>query len=160
LTLRTTTSVALTVVALAASSLGASADAAETGSFDVGTPAIAAVPGSRAGTYATPVAVVQPGDELTFVNLELFPHDVRSVAMGPDNTSWCKPAEPDQPRHRIRNPRQFPVGRCPLLWSLPITMTVGAVETKVYGTENLVPGKTVEFYCTVFPSMKGSLVVQ
>jgi plastocyanin len=160
LNIRTTTTVALTVLALAAAPLGASAGPAETGSFDAGTPAIAAVPGSRAGTYATPVAVVQPGDELTFVNLELFPHDVRSVEMGPDNTSWCKPAEPDQPRHRIRNPRQFPIGRCPLLWSLPITMTVGAVETKVYGTENLEPGKTVEFYCTVFPSMKGSLVVQ
>ena len=158
--LRTTTSVALTVLALAASSLGASAGAAETGSLDAGTPAIAAVPGSRAGTYATPVAVVQPGDELTFINLELFPHDVRSVEMGPDNTSWCRPAEPDQPRHWIRNPRQFPIGRCPLLWSLPITMTLGAVETKVYGTENLESGKTVEFYCTVFPSMKGSLVVQ
>ena len=147
-------------MALVASTLGASAGATETGARDVGTPAIAAVPGSRAGTYATPVAVVQPGDELTFVNLELFPHDVRSVEMGPDNTSWCKPAEPDQPRHRIRNPRQFPIGKCPLLWSLPITMTVGAVETKVYGTENLESGKTVEFYCTVFPSMKGSLVVQ
>jgi plastocyanin len=126
---------------------------------DAGTPVIMAVPGSRAGTYATPVVVAEPGDDLTFVNVELFPHDVRSVAMGPDDTRWCNPPDPDEPRHRIRNPRRFPIGKCPLLWSLPITMTVGAVETKVFGTGNLKPGTTVEFYCTVFPTMQGSLIV-
>jgi plastocyanin len=124
-----------------------------------GSPAIVAVPGSRGATYASPVVVVQPGDELRFVNLELFPHDVRSVEMGPDNTSWCKPADTTRPPHSVRNPRQFPRGKCPLLWTLPITMTVGAVDTKVYGTENLESGTTVEFYCTVFPNMSGTLVV-
>lgn len=126
----------------------------------VGSRVIAAVPGSRAGTYATPVAVVEPGDELTFVNLEPFVHDVRSVAMGPDDTSWCNTADPDEPQHRIRNPRRFPIGKCPLLWSLPISMTVGAVETKVYGTKNLKSGKTFEFYCTVFPNMRGQVIVR
>ena len=126
----------------------------------VGTRVIAAVPGSRAGTYATPVAVVEPGDELTFLNVEPFVHDVRSVAMGPDDTSWCNPADPDEPQHRIRNPRRFPIGKCPLLWSLPISMTVGAVETKVYGTKNLKSGKSYEFYCTVFPNMRGTVIVR
>ena len=157
---RTTATAVLTVIALGGALLGdATAATQPLRTLDAGTPAITAVPGSRAGAYATPVAVVQPGDDLRFVNLELFPHDVRSVEMGPDNTSWCKPAESDQPRHRIRNPRQFPIGKCPLLWSLPISMTVGAVDTKVYGTENLESGTTVDFYCTVFPNMKGSVVV-
>lgn len=134
--------------------------AAALGDLDrAGSPAIVAVPGSREATYGSPVVVVQPGDELRFINLELFPHDVRSVDMGPDNTSWCKPADAGRPPHPVRNPRQFAKGKCPLLWTLPITMTVGAVDTKVYGTENLEPGTTVEFYCTVFPNMKGSLVV-
>jgi plastocyanin len=120
---------------------------------------VAAIPGSRAGSYATPVVAVRPGDELTFVNADPFVHDVRSVEMGPDNTSWCKPFEAGEPAHPRRNPRQFPKGKCPLLWSLGISMTVGVVETKVYGTENLESGSTVEFYCTVWPDMRGEVVV-
>ena len=122
--------------------------------------AIVAVPGSRSGTYATPVMVVEKGGELTFLNAEPFAHSVRSFAFGPDNVPWCRPWDRDQPRHPVRNPRQFPKGKCPLLWSLAITMTTGAVQTKVYGTNNLKPGSTVEFYCTVFPTMKGTLIVQ
>lgn len=158
---RSAATVVLIAVAVTGALLGdaAAADRPARPTFDAGTPAITAVPGSRAGTYGTPIAVVEPGDDLTFVNLELFPHDVRSVEMGPDDTSWCGPADPDQKRHRVRNPRRFPIGRCPLLWSLPISMTVGAVETKVYGTENLKSGTTVDFYCTVFPSMTGTVVV-
>jgi plastocyanin len=142
-----------------ASSLATPASATQIDVDRAGSPAIVAVPGSRGATYASPVAAVQPGDELRFVNLELFPHDVRSVEMGPDDTSWCKPADAGRPPHPVRNPRQFRKGKCPLLWTLPITMTVGAVDTKVYGTENLESGTTVEFYCTVFPNMKGTLVV-
>jgi plastocyanin len=127
---------------------------------DAGSPVILAVPGSRGGTYATPVVVAQPGDDITFVNTEPFVHDVRSVQMGPDHTPWCEPWDPDEPQHRKRNPRQFPKGKCPLLWTLPISMTVGAVETKVYGTENLRSGTTVEFYCTVFPDMRGTVIVR
>ena len=138
----------------------AAPSSARTGSDAAGTPAIAAVPGSRAGTYATPVAVIERGDDLRFVNLEPFAHDVRSVEMGPDNTPWCNPADRSEAQHRVRNPRRFPIGKCPLLWSLPISMTVGAVETKVYGTKNLKPGQTVDFYCTVFPNMRGTVVVR
>lgn len=141
-------------------SLASPAAAAQvTTSERVGSPAIVAVPGSRGATYASPVVIVQPGDELRFVNLELFPHDVRSAEMGPNDESWCRPADAGRPPHPVRNPRQFPKGKCPLLWTLPITMTVGAVETKVRGTENLKTGSTVEFYCTVFPNMKGTLIV-
>jgi plastocyanin len=125
----------------------------------VGTPAILAVPGSRAGTYATPVVIAQPGDDLTFMNLELFPHDVRSRAKGPDDTPWCNPANPKEPQHAVRNPRQFPIGKCPLLWTPSISITVGAFETKVYGTGNLRPGTSIDFYCTVFKNMKGTVVV-
>ena len=91
---------------------------------------------------------------------EPFAHSVRSVAFGPDNVSWCQPWDADRPQHPVRNPRQFPRGKCPLLWSLSITMTTGAVQTKVYGTKNLKPGSSVEFYCTVFPDMRGTLIVR
>lgn len=126
----------------------------------VGTPVIAAVPGSRASTYATPVVVIEPGDDLSFVNVEPFVHDVRSVAMGPDDTAWCNPPEANEPQHRVRNPRRFPIGKCPLLWTPPIAMTSGAVQTKVYGTKNLRSGKNYEFYCTVFKNMTGTVVVR
>jgi plastocyanin len=140
--------------------VGATSATASTPFEIVGSPVISTLPGSRAGAYATPVIVAQPGDAISFVNTDVFLHSVRSVATGPDNTSWCKPWSANEPVHPKRNPRQFPKGKCPLLWSLPISMTVGAVQTKVYGTENLRPGTTVDFYCTVFPSMQGSLIVQ
>lgn len=124
-----------------------------------GSPAIVAGPGSRGATYATPITVIQPGDDLSFVNGELFPHDVRSVEMGPDDTPWCNPWDAGKPQHPRRNPRQFPKGKCPLLWTPAISMTIGAVQTEVYGTENLSSGTTVEFYCTVFPNMEGTLIV-
>lgn len=124
-----------------------------------GTLTIAAVPTSRGTTYTTPVVVAEKGDEVTFYNLEPFPHDVRSVVMGPDDTVWCNPVNPDEPEDPIRNPRQFPLGQCPLLWTPPISMTIGTISTVVYGTENLIPGTTVEFYCTVFPNMRGTLLV-
>jgi plastocyanin len=150
---------AATGLALACLS-GSVAGASLRADVDAGSPAIVAVPGSRAGSYATPVIFTQPGDDITFVNAEPFVHDVRSVAMGPDNTSWCKPWDASQPAHPKKNPRQFPKGGCPLLWTLPISMTVGAVETKVFGTQNLKPGTEVEFYCTNFPSMRGTVIVR
>jgi plastocyanin len=122
-----------------------------------GMPVVLAGPGARSSNYATPLVIVQPGDDVTFMNLDLFPHSVRSKVMGPDNVPWCKPADPDEPRHRIRNPRRFPIGKCPLLWTPPISMTNGVMESKLYGTKNLYAGSTVDFYCTVFPKMKGTV---
>jgi plastocyanin len=133
--------------------------AAQVSKPDAGSVVIAAVPGSRETTYATPVAFVEPGDDLTFVNLEPFPHTVRSVETGPDDGMWCGPPNPDEPTHKKRNPRRFPKGKCPLLWTPPIALTNGVVTTKVYGTKNLESGTSVEFYCTVFPNMKGTLIV-
>jgi hypothetical protein len=138
----------------------AAAAAIDPETSDVSVGAIATVPGSRAGTYATPVVVIERGADLSFVNTEPFPHDVRSVAMGPDDVSWCEPYDRDEPAHAKRNPRQFPKGKCPLLWSPAIAMTTGAVETKVHGTKNLKPGTSVEFYCTNFPDMRGTVVVR
>ena len=129
------------------------------GNERAGSPVIAAAPASRETTYATPVAVVEPGDDLTFLNVEPFPHTVRSVEMGPDDTPWCNPPNPKRPAHPKKNPRRFPIGKCPLLWTPPITLTNGAIESKVYGTENLESGTTVDFYCTVFPNMTGMVIV-
>ena len=125
----------------------------------VGTPAIVAAFGSRSTNYFTPAVVIERGDDLTFVNGDIFVHDVRSVAKGPDDTAWCNPPDPDEPPHRVRNPRRFPKGKCPLLWTPPISMTNGVVESAVYGTKNLKPGTTVDFFCTVFPNMKGRVIV-
>lgn len=136
------------------------ATAAQRGSSErAGSPAIASVPGSRASTYATPVVAIEPGDELTFVNVEPFPHTVRSVEMGPDDVPWCNPPEAGKPAHPQRNPRRFAKGKCPLLWTPPVVMTNGTVTSKVYGTNNLKSGTTVDFYCTVFPNMEGTLIV-
>ncbi len=118
-----------------------------------------AQPGSRSTTYATPIVVIQPGEDVTFANTDLFPHDVRSVAMGPDSAPWCGPSEPNKPEHRIRNPRRFPLGKCPLLWTPPIALTNGVIETKVFGTNNVKSGTTVDFYCTVHPAMTGKMIV-
>ena len=141
------------------SAVAPSASGSATESRYTGSPAILATPASRATTYATPIAVVQPGDELTFLNLEPFPHTVRSFEMGPDNTVWCNPPKSNRPAHPKTNPRRFPVGKCPLLWTPPISMTNGVLQSKVYGTANLESGTTVDFYCTVFPNMEGTLIV-
>ncbi len=153
---------ALTVLLLLSTVLGmqtAYAGDVASESGPVETRLILSVPGSRGATYGTPVVVVQPNDELRFLNADLFVHDVRSVAMGPDDTRRCNPPEADEPPHPKRNPRRFPLGKCPLLWTPPIAVTNGVFESKVYGTENLEPGKTFEFYCTVFPNMRGQVIV-
>jgi plastocyanin len=126
---------------------------------DAGSPAVVSLPGSRSGTYATPVIVVQPGEKVRFINLDLFVHDVRSKVKGPDNVLWCKPADPREPAHPVRNPRRFPKGKCPLLWTPPIALTNGVVDTKLYGTQNLKSGSTIDFFCTVFPEMRGKVIV-
>jgi hypothetical protein len=127
---------------------------------DAPTPRIVAVAGSRNGTYATPVTVVERGEPVSFVNVDLFVHDVRSRVKGPDRMPWCGRVDRGEPLHPVRNPRRFPVGKCPLLWTPPIAVTNGVVESRIYGTQNLRSGTTIDFFCTVFPEMKGSVIVR
>ena len=91
--------------------------------------------------YATPVITAQPGGQLTFANFDLPSHDVVAYkAYGSDTQPWCG---------------GFLPGKCPLFWSelAGTGQTVG-----VEGLENLVVGRTYEFYCSIHPGMRGTLI--
>jgi plastocyanin len=105
---------------------------------------VAAGPGAQlASNYATPVVVTSVGGDLSFINADASRHDVVAVdAVGPDDQPWCVSA---------------PAGQCPLFWSTLIGI---GQQTPVLGTENLESSASYEFYCTLHPNMRGTLVVQ
>lgn len=105
-----------------------------------GTPIVAG-PGGWLTTYATPVAVTQPGGVVVIVNADVMWHDVISNATGPDTQPWCG---------------GFPAGACPLFWS---DRALTGETQPVQGLENAVPGQAYSFYCGPHPGMKGTLVV-
>ena len=106
---------------------------------------VAAVPGSASATYGTPVAVTTVGGSLTFVNGDIAPHDVvayedylsKKVAK---KTAWCK---------------FFPKTECPIFWSESVG--TGAF-TAVLGLENTESGQQYEYFCSIHPRMRGTLV--
>ena len=105
-----------------------------------GTPIVAG-PGAWVTDYATKVASVQIGGEITLANGDIMRHDVvASDAFGDGGRPWCS---------------LFPVGRCPIFWS-PLT-SLGETTT-VQGTDQLAPATVYAFYCTLHPQMKGTLV--
>ncbi len=107
----------------------------------------AAVPGSFAAGFATPVVVAAQGEGITFVNADAAPHNF--VADGvylskkdAKKSPWCSAFTPKT---------------CPLFWS----PTVSAGETtEVEGLERLEAGKQYPFFCSVHPGMKGTLVIR
>lgn len=107
----------------------------------------AAVPGSFAGGFATPVVVTAPGEAITFVNADPAPHNF--VADGvylpkkeAKKAKWCS---------------AFTAKTCPLFWS----PTIAAGETtEVEGVDGLEAGKQYPFFCSLHPGMKGTLVVR
>lgn len=109
------------------------------GAATPGTP-IAAGPGGNALGYATPAAAVPVGGSLTFVNGDLFRHNVVSIEVGETDAPWCV---------------LYAAGACPLFWS-PLVGLGG--ETEVLGLENLEVGSTYSFYCTLHKNMVGTLV--
>lgn len=104
------------------------------------TAAIVAQPGATFTVYATVVAAAQPGAELTFVNADIFAHDVVSRDFGPDGAPWCT---------------NKPAGRCPLFWSARANI---GQQTPVLGLDRIEPGNTYTFYCTLHTGMEGTLV--
>lgn len=97
--------------------------------------------GTRGG-YATTVVLADVAGTLTLTNADLSAHDVVSQALGPASNAWC--------------PCYVGPHYCPLFAS-PLVRLGG--EGVVQGTEQLEPGTTYEFFCSVHPWMRGTLVV-
>jgi plastocyanin len=117
----------------------------------VGTPVIIAGPGGATVNYTQPVAVAQPGDDIDLIVVDIAPHDVVSIAKGPDTAPHC--SEDSNPAPGTQ--RRFPLGHCPVFWS----ELVGAgTITPVRGLENIEPGEIYTFYCTIHSNMEGQLI--
>lgn len=107
----------------------------------------AAGPGGFAAGFATPVVVVAPGEELTFVNGDVAPHNITAIdaflsKKDAKKSKWCS---------------AFDKGKCPLFWSPTIT---AGEQTTVEGLDRIVPGKQYAFICTLHPGMKGTLIAR
>jgi len=114
-------------------------------------PASAAVavsgPGGFAAGYLTPVVVTAPGEAITYANFDAAPHNfVASTAFIPKKLAkkakWCS---------------GYDKGKCPLFWSQTIT---AGETTEVEGVDFLEAGAQYEFFCSLHPNMKGTLVVR
>jgi plastocyanin len=107
----------------------------------------AAAPGGFLTGFATPVVTAAQGEAITFANADIAPHNF--VADGvylskkdAKKSRWCTAFTPKS---------------CPLFWSATIT---AGEQTEVEGIERLESGTEYPFYCTVHPSMKGTLVIR
>lgn len=136
----------LTIAALSAFALPGGARAA-------GTPVIVTGPGSYVSGYTQPVAVAQPGDEITYVNADVQPHDVVAYEKGPDTASFC---DDDIDPFTAGVQRRYALGKCPIFWSDVISVSK---TTPVLGLENIQGGGRIyPFFCSVHPNMEGTLV--
>ena len=97
--------------------------------------------GSTRGGYANAVAVVDVAGKLTLLNADLTAHDIISEEIGPVDNPWCA--------------RYAGHHECPLFAS-PIVGLGG--EAVVEGTDQLEPGTTYPFYCSIHHWMTGILV--
>lgn len=109
-------------------------------------PVVVTLAGAQFHSYTAPVVVVQKGGELTYANLDIVQHDLvqdpRADGFGgPKKAPWCA---------------AFRRSMCPAFWTPKIGL---GQQTEVLGLENVKPGATYTFYCTLHASMKGILVV-
>ena len=107
----------------------------------------AAGPGGFAAGFVTPVVVVAKGEDLTFFNGDVAPHNVTAIdaflsKKDARKSKWCS---------------AFDKGKCPLFWSPTIT---AGEQTSVEGLDRLEAGKQYAFYCTLHPNMKGTLIAR
>lgn len=107
----------------------------------------AAAPGGFVAGFATPVVTAAQGEAITFVNADVAPHNFVADGVYLDKkdakkSRWCT---------------AYTAKGCPLFWSATIT---AGEETDVEGVERLESGTEYPFYCTVHPSMKGTLVIR
>ena len=107
------------------------------------------VSGPQASYYGyLPPAIVAPeGATIEYTNIDLVRHDIvqdtrADGVSGPKNQPWCRFYADGE-------------GKCPVFW----TPMLGAGQSaKVKGLENLEPGRTYSYYCTLHPGMRGTLV--
>lgn len=100
---------------------------------------VTSTPGATTLGYASPVFVHVKDRILTYANLDIDPHDIRSSEPRPDSNA----------------PHCFPVGPCP--WFYSDTLELGQTGI-VWGAEGLAAG-SYPFYCTWHPWMTGTLIV-
>lgn len=96
--------------------------------------------GTRGG-YAGGVVVADIAGTLTLTNLDITAHDMISDALGPADNPWCS--------------RYIGHHFCPLFAS-PLVGLGG--QTTVEGLDQLTPGTTYSFFCSVHHWMTGTLV--
>lgn len=123
---------------LAALFLAASVPAAAATPLALDTYAVSTItPGG--GGYVPSQVVVDVAGSLTLLNADIRAHDLVAVADGPADNAWCD---------------RYPGRDCPLFASPLAGLGEQAV---VEGTEQLAPGDSYEFYCTIHPWMRGTL---
>lgn len=114
-------------------------------------PAQAAValtgPGGFLAGYIPPVVVTAPGEAITYANADIAPHnfvalDTYLSKKAAKKAEWCS---------------AYDKGKCPLFWSPQISI---GETTEVSGVDFLKSGKQYEFYCSLHPNMKGTLIVR
>ena len=131
------------------------ADAADPA--DAVPPGVVAVPGSaRAGSFATPLSVVQAADRPSLVNADINWHGLASDAFGTDDRAWCGPLDPSRPESS-NNPRRKPLGQCPL-FATGFALPLGGIVA-IEGLDAAVPGRVYSYRCTVVSGMTGNLVI-
>jgi plastocyanin len=104
-------------------------------------------PGGFVAGFVPPVVVVAEGEEITYVNADVAPHnfialDAFRTKKQAKKAKWCS---------------AFDKGRCPLFWSETIT---AGQTTDVLGLEVLKSGDQYAFFCSLHPGMKGTLIVR
>jgi plastocyanin len=94
-------------------------------------PGVLAGPDARDLGYATPVVTAQAGGKLSFTNADIAQHDVTAVQNGPDGR---------------------PVFQSRL---------IGFGQTApIEGLDRIQAGKSYEFYCSIHPGMRGTLIAR
>ena len=109
--------------------------------------AVVTAPGGFAAGFLPPVVVIAPGEDITYVNADIAPHDFVAyesymTKKQAKKAPWCS---------------GFDRGKCPLFWSQTIT---AGQSTEVLGLENVESGAQYTFYCSRHPGMKGTLIVR
>jgi plastocyanin len=118
-------------------------------------PGAFALPQAKVTGYATPVIVVERGEEVTFTNLDLEKHDVvqdvETDGFGSKKRMpWCKKKKADAHGHHHASD-------CPIFWS---KLTGLGDTTPILGLQNVKSGEVYSFFCTLHHGMKGKLIVR